>query len=69
MPRNDDPVEVNMVFIATPMMREIHILEDAERRQVTLPKSQVTLAPEFPDKHDDVTVTMPEWLAIDRGLV
>lgn len=67
MPRNDDPVEVNMTYLRP--AGGATVLEDADGKEHLLPRSQVELDPEDPDQYDPVTVTMPEWLAVREGLV
>lgn len=67
MPRNDDLVEVNCVLLYR--NENSYKVEDAEGREIYLPKSKCTLDPDDADENDSVTITMPEWLAVDRGLI
>lgn len=67
MPRNDDPVDVNCTFLRE--LERSYVVEDSDGREVVLPKTETTMDPEHPDELDPVTVTIPEWLATDRGLV
>lgn len=67
MPRNDDPVEVNCVLLYN-NERSLKI-EDADGREISLPKTYCEMDPPDADENDSVTITMPEWLAVDRGLV
>jgi hypothetical protein len=41
---------------------------DANVKSAWLPRSQITFQPDHP-KLGMVTVTLPEWLAKDRGLI
>lgn len=68
-PRNDDPVEVNCTYLRHARDREVVVIEDADGNVCLLPCSFVTLDPEVPEQHTDITVTMPEWLAVKEGLV
>jgi hypothetical protein len=64
---DDELVEVNMVYTGrTPMAI---FAEDENGKSHTLPRSQIRLDPLDPDRQENVTISMPEWLAIDRGLV
>jgi hypothetical protein len=36
---------------------------------VWLPKSQIEVQEEDPERGDTITVTLPEWLAEDKGLI
>lgn len=65
--RNDDPVEINCVLLYD--NEESYKIEDADGREVYLPKSECTLDPEGASEGEDITVTMPEWLAVDKQLV
>lgn len=65
--RNDDPVEVNMVYRCR--RDKSYQLEDADGRVVFLPANEVEFDRDDVYEDEDVTVTMPEWLAVDRGLV
>jgi hypothetical protein len=48
---------------------ESYKIEDADGREVYLPKSECDVLPKDAGEGEDITVTMPEWLAVDRGLV
>ena len=67
MARNDDPVEVNATYLR-PAGGAI-VIEDCDGKEHLLPTSQIALDPEDPDAYDNVTITMPEWLAEREGLV
>jgi hypothetical protein len=65
--RNNDPVEINGVFMGG--TGNAILLEDADGKEHWLPRSQIEFDPDDPDKFDPITVTMPEWLAEKEGLV
>jgi hypothetical protein len=65
--RNDDPVEVNCVLLYN--NEESYKIEDADGREVYLPKSECDVLPKDAGEGEDITVTMPEWLAVEKGLV
>lgn len=65
--RDNDPVEVNCTYVRR--AGASIVIEDADGKEKLLPLSQIKLDPERPDPLDDLTVTMPEWLAVDRELV
>jgi len=67
MARNNDPVEVNCTYVRR--AGASIVIEDAEGKELLLPLSQIQLDPERPDPMENLTVTMPEWLAVNRGLV
>ena len=65
MKRNHDIIEV-----ATTIRHQTDkaILVDEGKEKIWLPKSQVEI-----DEHDEktgaATLSMPEWLAVDKGLI
>jgi hypothetical protein len=65
--RNDDPVEVNCVLLFD--NEESYKIEDADGREIFLPKLHCALDPKDAEEGEDITVTMPEWLAVEKGLV
>ncbi len=67
MARDDDPVEINCTYIRR--AGSAIVIEDADGREILLPTSQIELDPSSPSPMDSLTVTMQEWLAVDRGLV
>jgi len=44
------------------------LVRDPDESEIWLPQSQIEW-PEDVDRGDILTVTMPEWLAIDKGLI
>jgi len=42
---------------------------DEDSHGVLLPRAMIVVEPEEYEAGDKVTITMPEWLAIDHGLV
>jgi hypothetical protein len=68
-PRNNDPVEVNCTYVRhTNAENQIQIV-DADDKEHFLPVSQIEIDPKEPEEGDDITITMPEWLAEKEGLV
>jgi hypothetical protein len=63
-----NPVEKTLVYhYETPLA--LLISEDGDRDNGTwLPKSQIQYDETFTKDGDPVVITMPEWLAIDKGL-
>lgn len=68
-PRNDDPVEINCTYVRHTSTRNQIAIVDADDKEHFLPVSKIMLDPEEPDEGDDITVTMPEWLAENEGLI
>ena len=65
--RNDDPVEINCVLLYDGEFS--YKIEDADGREIYLPKSECTLDPKDAETGEDITITMPEWLAVEKRLV
>lgn len=65
----DDLVEVNVLYIANDEERVR--VEDADGNKLWLPKSEISdgWEGEHVDQFDMLTLTIPQWLAVDRGLV
>lgn len=68
-PRNDDPVEVNCTYVRHTNAGNQVAIVDADDKTHYLPVSKIELSPEDPEEGDDITVTMPEWLAENEGLI
>jgi hypothetical protein len=67
MSRNNDLVEVNLTFLHH--TEASWAVEDTDGRKHYLPKSECSIDPTEPDEGDDVTVSLPEWLAERKGLI
>ncbi len=65
--RNDDPVEVNCVLLYDGDFS--YKIEDADGREIFLPKLHCVLDPKDAEEGEDITVTIPEWLAVEKRLV
>lgn len=63
----DDLVTVNATFLA--MGPQSFRVEDADGEKHWLPRRECTLDPARPDPQDNVTISLPEWLAVKEGLV
>jgi len=62
--------EPTEIFCNVVEERDISICIDDGTKDVWLPKSQVIeYDPDVFDEGDDITITIPEWLAIEKGLV
>lgn len=44
------------------------LVQDPDESEIWLPQSQIDW-PEDADRSDPITVTMPEWLAEEKGLI
>lgn len=44
-------------------------VSEAGGKRFFLPKSQIIMDENDPDQEDVISVSIPEWLAIDRGLL
>ncbi len=62
-----DLVEVNATFLFR--HGQAIRVEDADGKKHWLPAKECTLNPSDPDRDDSVTISMPEWLAVNEGLV
>lgn len=71
MQRANEPeslVEVNVTYLfTTPMAIRV---EDADGRKLWIPLKEISAGydPDA-DRLDNMTLTVPEWLAVDRGLI
>lgn len=62
-------VEVNVTFLfAAPAAIRV---EDADGKPMWIPKKEIASGYEDGDfsRNDSLTLTIPEWLAVDRGLI
>ena len=65
MKKNHDIIEI-LVLLKHQTDAAILISEDG-KKEIWLPKSKCEVS--TPDKHGMVTVELPEWLALERGLI
>lgn len=63
MSKQDEEVEVTVDRIEHSTPKAVCVVVDKEK--IWLPKSQITVN----EDKEPITVTMPEWLATDKGLV
>lgn len=63
----DDYVEVNGVFVRGTGLSIL--FEDADGKEHWLPRSLIHMSPEDPDSDDPITVSLPEWKAVQEGLI
>lgn len=69
MPKHHDLIDLEMVLLSA-TEKAIFVSDTGEsNRGVWLPKSQVEYGFEDPKRPDLVSVTVPEWLARDKGLI
>ena len=69
MPKHHDLIDLEMVMLSS-TEKAIFVSDTGEsNRGVWLPKSQVEYSFENPKHPEHVTVTCPEWLARDKGLI
>lgn len=69
--RDGDLVEVCVTFAGITRSGESIVVVDADDRRVYIPKSKVDNEIDFDtcDEGDELTLSIPEWLARDRGFV
>lgn len=65
---SNETIDIDVVIHAETALAILVSDNDLEDSAVWLPKSQVDYD-ERAKKGDIITVTLPEWLAIDKGLI
>lgn len=68
MPRND-PVELSVAFIRA--TREVVLVSEHGEHEVWLPRSQITTDSDIEHLSDGEVfeLSVPEWLAFEKGLI
>lgn len=70
--RNDEPVDVNVHFKFAPRDGEAIKVISADEKEVWIPKAEIESGYDDDDKPsagDELCLTIPMWLATDRGLI
>jgi len=68
MPKDQPPVELDLRIMAETANAYL-VTEDEKNKEYWLPKSQIDISDDEPEVGKIYSFLIPEWLAIEKGLV